>query len=290
VSNSNPTSSTDTEPAADLIGSAAPTVATELRRRRELLGWSQAEAARRSGVSRTVINEIESGKRMPHTATYEKLRGALGLSLPTAQALLRWREPASHTEGQLTTLAACLVVTRGGTLVAYAEALGISVPAVREQLSLLGDRLAAVGMAVVEDGSQIRVVGADHVVSALARLTTLEVQHELTDEAVQVLVIVGVLGSPTRREIEDRRLGEDCANLLERMVRRGLLEKARDDVLRGDPNIYRLTAVALGAMGHATLESFQGWCASAASGHNRIDGAAERGQNNSIATDHYSRT
>ena len=92
---------------------------------------------------------------------------------------------------------------------------------------------------------------------------TQRVQQELTKEAVEVLVIVGVLGTPTRREIEDRRLGEDCASLLERMVRRGLLEKARDDALRGDPNLYRLTAVALGAMGHATLESFQAWCQSA---------------------------
>jgi chromosome segregation and condensation protein ScpB len=91
-------------------------------------------------------------------------------------------------------------------------------------------------------------------------LTTLEVQQQLTEEAVEVLVIVGVLGSPTRREIEDRRMGEDCTGLLERMVRRGLLEKARDDALRGDPNIYRLTAVALGAMGHASLGSFQAWC------------------------------
>jgi chromosome segregation and condensation protein ScpB len=73
-------------------------------------------------------------------------------------------------------------------------------------------------------------------------------------------VIVGVLGAPTRRDIEDRRGGEDCEGLLARMCRRGLLEKARDDSLRGDPNIYRLTAVALGAMGHATLESFQAWC------------------------------
>jgi hypothetical protein len=29
-----------------------------------------------------VINEIESGGRMPHAATYEKLHGALGLASP----------------------------------------------------------------------------------------------------------------------------------------------------------------------------------------------------------------
>ncbi len=44
------------------------------------------------------------------------------------------------------------------------------------------------------------------------------------------------------------------------MCRRGLLETARDEVLRGDPNVYRLTAVAFGVMGHATVESFQAWC------------------------------
>ncbi len=260
VPSTNRPESSDGALAADLAGLALPTVATELRRRRELLGWSQAEAARRSGIGRTVINEIERGRRSPSTRTYERLREALGLSLPTATALLHRPQPASHTDGQLSTLAACLVVTRGGTLGVYAEALGISIPAVREQLSLLGDRMRAVGMAVVEDGAAVRLVPAEHVVPALTQLTTLEVQGELSDEAVQVLVIVGVLGSPTRREIEDRRLGEDCAGLLERMVRRGLLEKARDDALRGDPNVYRLTAVALAAMGHATVESFQAWC------------------------------
>jgi chromosome segregation and condensation protein ScpB len=57
----------------------------------------------------------------------------------------------------------------------------------------------------------------------------------LSPEAVEVLVIVGFLGSPTRREIEDRRGGMDCEGLLTRMCRRGLLEKAKDDSLRGDP-------------------------------------------------------
>jgi hypothetical protein len=47
------------------------------------------------------------------------------------------------------------------------------------------------------------------------------------------------------------------------MCRRGPLEKAVDDAAPWDPNVYGLTAVALGAMGHATLESFQSWCAAA---------------------------
>jgi hypothetical protein len=76
----------------------------------------------------------------------------------------------------------------------------------------------------------------------------------------------GVLGAPPWREIEERSGGEDGDWLLTRMRRRGLLMKIRDGSLRGDPNLYRLTAVALGAMGHATLESFQTWCQALASG------------------------
>ena len=109
-------------------------------------------------MSRTVINEIEAGNRMPHTGTYQKLREALGLSLPTAQALLRRPEPKSHTERQLATLAACLLANRGGTLAALAEAAGVPIPAVREELSLLGDRLATVGLAAVNDGDEVRLL------------------------------------------------------------------------------------------------------------------------------------
>ena len=98
-------------------------------------------------------------------------------------------------------------------------------------------------------------------------MTSLEVQQALTPEAIEVLVIVGMLGAPTRREIEDRRGGEDCDSLLARMCRRGLLEKARDNRLRGDPTVYRLTALSLGAMGHATLESFQSCCAGLVEGN-----------------------
>jgi len=95
---------------------------------------------------------------MPHTAAYEKLRSALGISLPTAHALLRRPESESHTERQLATLAACLLANRGGTLGALAEAAGVPIPAVREELSLLGDRLATVGLAAVNDGDEVRLL------------------------------------------------------------------------------------------------------------------------------------
>lgn len=187
--------------------------------------------------------------RMPHTATYEKLRTALGLTLPTAQALLRRTESESHTERQLATLAACLLAGRGRTLAALAEATGLSIARVREQLSLLPDRLLVVGLAAVEDGHEVRLIPLAWASDAVSRVATVETQLALTQEATEVMIIIGVLGSPTRREIEDRRGGDDCASLLDRLCRRGLLEKARDESVRGDPNTHRLTAIALGTMG-----------------------------------------
>jgi chromosome segregation and condensation protein ScpB len=202
---------------------------------------------------------------MPRTDTYEKLRSALGLSLSTSQALIYRREPQSVTERDLTTLAACLLAGNGGTLSALAEATGYSVASIRDQFSQLPERLAPVGLAAIQDGHEVRLVPLPWAADAVARMTTVEVQQLLTQEAIEVMIIIGMLGSPTRREIEARRGGDDdldhdCASVLDRLCRRGLLEKSRDDSSRGDPNTYRLTAVALGAMGHATLDSFQAWC------------------------------
>jgi hypothetical protein len=64
----------------------------------------------------------------------------------------------------------------------------------------------------------------------------------------------------------DRRWGwrklvaEAGAGLLDRLVRRGFLEKRMEDDQLGQPNAYRPTTRALAMMGHATLESFQAWC------------------------------
>ena len=118
-------------------------------------------------------------------------------------------------------------------------------------------------MCAVDDGDAVRLMPLSWAAEAVGRVAALEVEQALSQEAIEVLVIVGLLGSPTRRDIEDRRSGEDSEGLIARLCRRGLLVKARDDSLRGDPNTYTLTATALGVLGHATLESFQAWCAAA---------------------------
>jgi len=93
------------------------------------------EAARRTGVSHTVISEVESGRRLPTVRTFERLRRGLGLDA-SPHILLR---PASRwgLEVHLVRLAACLWASGGRiTITDLAGALGIHATAVREQLSL----------------------------------------------------------------------------------------------------------------------------------------------------------
>jgi chromosome segregation and condensation protein ScpB/DNA-binding XRE family transcriptional regulator len=236
-------------------------VAAELRRRRELLGISQVEAARRTGVSRSQINLFESGERTPSVRTYERLRAGLGLVAPAAVLI---PPPAPHglMEEHLATLTACLVASRGAPLAALAEALHITVPAAREGVLRIPDRLAAVGMRAVDDGVEVRLVPLPLAARAVAAVTTTEPLGELSEEQVAILCIVAYHGAATRRQIEDLRR-EDSESLLIRLVKLGLLDKVADPKAHGGPNIYRVTAKALAAMGHGTLESLQAYLAHA---------------------------
>ena len=56
-------------------------IAEAIKARREELGWSQAELARRAGVSRAHIVLIESGERAPSMKTLRRLFSVLGLLL-----------------------------------------------------------------------------------------------------------------------------------------------------------------------------------------------------------------
>ena len=75
---------------------AGRAIATELRRRRDLLGITQVEAARRTGVARSVIKEIEQEHRIPSVRTHERLRVGLGLSVPASALVPRPSPPPAE--------------------------------------------------------------------------------------------------------------------------------------------------------------------------------------------------
>jgi len=238
---------------------SAGELAGSVRARREQLGWSQSRLARASGVSRTVVNEVENGRRSPSLPTYDKLRRALGLDLASSLALLPTTAPAAPTERFLTAVAALLITAGGVELADAAAALQVDATAVRTAVAQLADRLAAVGVAAVDDGVTLELTVLAHAAQAVERIRPLEAVPTLTTEAVMTLVIVGHLGEATRRDIDERR-GADSTSVLDRLAARGLLTQRTDQGATGRPHAYRLTTRALTLVGHSTLESFQAWC------------------------------
>jgi segregation and condensation protein B len=242
------------------VGASTPpeagrAIAAELRRRRDLLRITQVEAARRTGVARSVINEIEQGHRVPSVRTYERLRVGLGLTLP-ASTLVPRPSPPPVEEHHVARLAACLVAAHRAPLSDLAEALGITLPALREGLSVLGERLSPVGMQVVVDGIEAEICPLPFAQEAVGRIVSLERVRALTQEQVEVLAIVASMGSATRRQVERLR-GEDCESLLRRLTQRGLVEPVPDEARPGAPNIYRLTTRGVAVCGHSSLEGLQ---------------------------------
>jgi transcriptional regulator with XRE-family HTH domain len=57
-----------------------PSFADNLRRLRHDHFWSQAELARRTGLSKLTITQLEAGERAPYGQTVRRLAEALGVS------------------------------------------------------------------------------------------------------------------------------------------------------------------------------------------------------------------
>jgi chromosome segregation and condensation protein ScpB len=234
------------------------------------------EAARRTGVSHTVISEIESGRRLPTVRTFERLRRGLGLDA-SAHILLRPAEPVGVLEVHLVRLAACLWASGGRiTITDLAGALGIHATAVREQLPLVAPRLAACGISMTEDSVEVRLGPLHAAMPALQVLGSLLSDRRraaLSPEAVTLLGYVGWHREATRRQLEELR-GEDCESLLGRLVDAGLLTAVRDSEGRR-PNRYRLTALALEAFEVASLEELHEKLGPFLGGTAEADGAVQ---------------
>lgn len=72
-----------------------PLLATRLRVERESRGWSIADLATRSGVSRAMISKVERAEASPTAALLGRLAAAFSLTLSTL--LARAEQDAAHT-------------------------------------------------------------------------------------------------------------------------------------------------------------------------------------------------
>jgi transcriptional regulator with XRE-family HTH domain len=62
-------------------------ISASLKRKRAARGWSLAELAERSGVSKAMISKIERGEASPTASVLGRLSGAFGLALSALLAL-----------------------------------------------------------------------------------------------------------------------------------------------------------------------------------------------------------
>jgi transcriptional regulator with XRE-family HTH domain len=92
-----------------IVDKMTPALAHRIAAERADRGWTLAELAARSGVSRAMLSKIERGNASPTAALLGRLSGAFGLTLSTllaraersqgrllrASAQLTWQDPAS---------------------------------------------------------------------------------------------------------------------------------------------------------------------------------------------------
>ena len=75
-------------------------LAQRLRQERESRGWTLAELATRSGVSRAMVSKIERGEASPTAALLGRLSAAFGLTL--SQLFARMEDPSECPAGLVT--------------------------------------------------------------------------------------------------------------------------------------------------------------------------------------------
>ena len=68
---------------SNIMDDPTPLIAARLKAEREARGWSLADFASRSGVSRAMISKVERGEASPTAALLGRLSGALELTLST---------------------------------------------------------------------------------------------------------------------------------------------------------------------------------------------------------------
>ena len=77
-----------------IVDDITPSLAARLKSEREARGWTLAELAERSGVSRAMIAKVEGGKSSPTAMLLGKLSGAFGLTVSTLLARAEVAHPS----------------------------------------------------------------------------------------------------------------------------------------------------------------------------------------------------
>src|SRR5207302_11268197 len=129
------------------------------------------------------------GKRLPSLRSWERIRGALGISEPLPEEAWR-QQPREISDELVARLGACLASVRQASLAELGEAMGASISDVHLALRRLATKLEATGMQVLDDGSHVQLAPERRFQDAVAQLVQPERLPWLSQEQAEVLAIV----------------------------------------------------------------------------------------------------
>jgi chromosome segregation and condensation protein ScpB/DNA-binding XRE family transcriptional regulator len=224
-----------------------------LKQRRKAVGLTLTQLAELVKVSAAQLSRIETGRSTPSYSTLTKLHEALGLD--AGEHLVPLPRPTPE-DGLAPRLGALLAVRRALPLGEASLLLGASITGICAAVSELSDRLAPLGMRVVQDSETVALLPHRTLTLLADRALEAERIPRLTHRHIEVLSIVVFARQATRRRIDELR-GVDSAETVSQLVEWGLLRRTGRDLKDSRAHLYQATAKLLEVTGATSLDELR---------------------------------
>ncbi len=224
-----------------------------LKQRRKAVGLTLTQLAELVKVSAAQLSRIETGRSTPSYSTLSKLHEELGLA--SGDHLVPLPRPTPE-DGLISRLGALLAVRRALPLGEASLLLEASITGICAAVSELSDRLAPVGMRVVEDSETVALLPHRTLTLLADRAVEAERMPRLTRRHIEILSIVVFARQATRRRIDEVR-GVDSAETVSQLVEWGLLRRTGRDLTDSRAYLYQATAKLLEVTGATSLDELR---------------------------------
>ena len=226
-----------------------------LKQRRKAVGLTLTQLAELVKVSAAQLSRIETGRSTPSYSTLTKLHEALGLDAGEQAFHVPLPRPAPE-DGLVSRLGALLAVRRALPLGEASLLLEASITGISAAVSELSDRLAPLGMRVVEDSETVALLPHRTLTLLADRAVEAERMPRLTHRHIEILSIVVFARQATRRRIDEVR-GVDSAETVSQLVEWGLLRRTGRDLTDSRAHLYQATAKLLEVTGATSLDELR---------------------------------
>jgi chromosome segregation and condensation protein ScpB/DNA-binding XRE family transcriptional regulator len=224
-----------------------------LKQRRKAVGLTLTQLAELVKVSAAQLSRIETGRSTPSYSTLTKLHEALGLD--SGEHLVPLPRPTPE-DGLVSRLGALLAVRRSLPLGEASLLLEASITGICAAVAELSDRLAPLGMRVVEDSETVALLPHRTLTLLADRAAEAERIPRLTRRHIEILSIVVFARQATRRRIDEVR-GVDSAETVSQLVEWGLLRRTGRDTGDARAHLYQATAKLLEVTGATSLDELR---------------------------------